>query len=85
MAPMNDEAFRVVWIMMKGGIPCIQCGRTYTIEEYQDREDQWKKWFDEDGMEFDVCPSCVFDNTFRVENPDHVPDIGVTLGQDDHV
>ena len=42
--------------VLKGGVPCLECGKTYPIEEYD--EDTWTKFYDEDGMEFDICPKC---------------------------
>ena len=44
--------------ILKSGVPCLECGKTYSLDEYEDNERKWTKFYDEDGMEFDVCPKC---------------------------
>lgn len=47
------------WItILKGGVPCLECGKTYSLREYEDNKRNWTKFYDEDGMEFDICPKC---------------------------
>ena len=75
------SSFDRAWSLIKSGVPCLQCGRTYSIQEYEEGKENWKQFVDEEGMTFDVCPSCVFDNTFRIENPDHV-DTEVRMNQE---
>ena len=74
-------AFDQAWDLVKSGVPCLQCGRTFSPAEYEQTQDNWKQFVDEDGMTFEVCPSCVFDNTFSIENPDNV-DTGVSANQE---
>jgi len=42
--------------VLKGKIPCLECGKRYSIEEYD--KNKWAKFYDEEGMEFDICPKC---------------------------
>lgn len=47
------------WLnVLKGGVPCLECGKVYSLDEFRANEDKWTKFVDEDGMEFDICPKC---------------------------
>ena len=43
-------------IIIKAKIPCLECGKKFPFKEYDKKK--WSKFFDEDGMEFDICPKC---------------------------
>lgn len=73
--------FDQAWRLIKSGVPCLQCGRVYSPAEYEQTQQNWRQFVDEDGMTFDVCPSCVLENSFRMMNPQHVP-TGVTINQE---
>ena len=44
--------------VLKSGVPCLECGKVYSLDEFRANEDKWTKFVDEDGMEFDICPKC---------------------------
>ena len=41
----------------ESGVPCLECGKIYSIEEYDEKKDEWTQIWEE-NQQFDICPPC---------------------------
>ena len=41
----------------EGGFPCLECGKTYSIAEYDENKDGWTQIWEENQL-FNICPLC---------------------------